>query len=398
MYFVSACGVYLLLRRDWRWLLSWGHLLGLATFAAIVGAWLVPFAVIHWSTVDDIWGGLASDRFTLVGLPRHLVNYPLETLGCLLPWSPLLLPLASPTVRRTLLADRPQMKFVLVALAVTYPSVWLAAGARGRYYMPLYPCLAVLMGLVVERCTAGLARRSERMFWRHFQRGSAIAVSIGGLGVIVAGYVTAKPLAGAAQPPAFLWIWIPSVLATAALLVWASLGENLPRPRIAMLALAAFLGLANTGVLVNARLRGMNDLEPVVADLQQQLPAGKLVSLGRVYHRFAYSYDTPIRQIPWPMSHAELPPDVEYFCFDRRPGDTADLRSTSDGRSSTTTPGTLPFEWEEVACIPCDPMHREVPSRTVVIGRVRRPDDRQPAIAHGDSLRLHEASPPESCP
>ncbi len=240
--------------------------------------------------------------------------------------------------------------------------------------MPLYPCLAVLMGLVVEHCTDGGARRAERMFWRHFQRGTAIAVSLGGGAVVVAGFVSLAPLAGATQPAAFLWVWIPAMMGTAALLAWTSGGESWPRPRIAMLTLAGFLGLANTGVLVNARLRGVNDLKPVVASLQQYVPAGKLVSLGRVYHRFAYSYDAPIRQIPWPTSHAEMPSDVEYFCFDRRPGDTPEVRSTSDGRLSTTTPGTLPFEWEEVACIPCDPMHREVPSRMVVIGRVRRPE------------------------
>ncbi len=127
VYFISACGVYLVLRRDWRWLVCREHLLGIASFAAIIGVWLVPFAVADWSTVDEIWAGLASDRFTLQGLPGHVFNYPLETLGCLLPWSPLLLPLLSPVTRKALFAARPQMAFLLVALAVTYPSVWLAA-------------------------------------------------------------------------------------------------------------------------------------------------------------------------------------------------------------------------------------------------------------------------------
>ena len=74
------------------------------------------------------------------------------------------------------MGDRPQVKFLLVALAVTYPSVWLAAGARGRYFMPLYPCLAVLMGLVVEHCTALGASCADCRVWRRYARGLAVIV------------------------------------------------------------------------------------------------------------------------------------------------------------------------------------------------------------------------------
>jgi hypothetical protein len=36
------------------------------------------------------------------------------------------------------------------------------------------------------------------------------------------------------------------------------------------------------------------------------------------------------------------------------------------------TPGTLPFEWDEVARIECDPVRRKVHDRSVIVGRVRR--------------------------
>ncbi len=139
VYFATACGAYLLLERNWRWLFGWGHALGLACFAAVVGAWFVPFALTDWAAVDDIWAGLAQDRFTLAGLPKHLVSYPIETFGCLLPWSPLLLVLCKPSVFRSVFFHRRQVRFLLVALAVTYPSVWLAAGARGAITCPCIP-------------------------------------------------------------------------------------------------------------------------------------------------------------------------------------------------------------------------------------------------------------------
>jgi hypothetical protein len=111
-----------------------------------------------------------------------------------------------------------------------------------------------------------------------------------------------------------------------------------------------------------------------------------MVSLGRVYHRFAYSYQTPIRQLPWPVEPDDLPQGVTYFCFDRRPGDTPEDRAGNDDRLGAHTPGTLPFAWEKIAEIPCDPVKRAQAQRSVVIGRVRRdvrvaeqPDATRPA-------------------
>lgn len=369
VYFVSVTTVFLLLERNWRWLFCWGHACGAVLFAALVGAWLVPFAIANWGAVDDIWAGLSQDRFTTHKLLEHLVSYPLETLGCLLPWSPLLLALVHPEIRRRIRVAHPEMKFLIVALVVTYPSVWLAAGARGRYYMPLYPCVAVLAGLVVEHCTAQLAIRREWMFWRHFQRLSAIGFGVAALGLVVISLVPWQQVAAVAQSGAFLAAWLPAVLAGVGLLVWASQSEWRPRPQIAVLALGAILALTNSGLLVNVKLRGANDIEPSITEIKQRLADGELVSLGRVYHRFAYSFDEPIRQVDWPLAPADLPVDVEYFCFDRRPGDTDQSRSGSDARVPYSTPGTLPFQWEEVATIHCDPVQRPVHNRTVVIGR-----------------------------
>jgi hypothetical protein len=104
-------------------------------------------------------------------------------------------------------------------------------------------------------------------------------------------------------------------------------------------------------------------LTPAIARLKQQLadPA-QLVSLDRVYHRFAYEYGTPIRQIAWPAAAADVPSHGDYFCFDNRPNDLNQIRALS----------ALPFEWDVMTEIYCDPAHRDVPVRTVVVGRVRR--------------------------
>jgi hypothetical protein len=56
----------------------------------------------------------------------------------------------------------------------------------------------------------------------------------------------------------------------------------------------------------------------------------------------------------------------------RNPGDTAAQRIAGRGRTWTTTPGTLPFAWEEVASI-CVERRIRGGERTVVLGRVLRP-------------------------
>ena len=387
VYFISVCGVYLLLRRDWRWLFSFSHLAGLACFATIVGCWFVPFALSNWTAVDDIWGGLARERFAFQGLAKHIASYPLETFGCLLPWSPLLLLFAKPGICASVMAQRPQVRFLLAALLVTYPSVLLAAGARGRYYMPLYPCLALLIGLAVEQCAAQGASWANRRIWRHYLRGLSIVALGGAVGVVIVSFWPSEKFADARQPLPFVVAWVLMSLATTAVLIWASRSEQSSRPQLAIYTAAGLLGFAYVGVVVNARIQGGNDLTPAITQIREQVPdPSQLVSLGRVYHRFAYCYETPIRQVPWPMAASDLPADVTYFCFDHRPSDTDQWRSTNDGSPSPSTPGTLPFAWDKIAEIPADPVKRGEAHRTVIIGRVRkletatRSDTSRPAL------------------
>jgi 4-amino-4-deoxy-L-arabinose transferase-like glycosyltransferase len=379
VYFGLATGAYLLLRRDWRWLLARGHVVGLACFAMLVGLWLVPFALSNPEAVDDIWTGLARERFSWAGLVGHVAGYPFETLACLLPWSPLLIVFVKPSMRRWLIGNRPQAVFLITAVAVTYPSVWLAAGARGRYFMPMYPCLAILAALVVERCTAAGAELADRLIWRRYLRATAAAILAGACVLAVLNVVGLPRFAELEQPTLFLVVWLAMAALTSGLLFWASLGETSARPQLAVAALAGFLGLSYCGVIVNVRVNSGNDLSPAIADIKQRLPRDvRLVSFNRVYHRFAYSYGVPIEQIAWPATATDVPSDVEYFCYDLLPFffDPPDSSSATDPPGAT---GRLPIEWDRIAEINCDPVKRKDAHSRVVIGRIRRATS--PALA-----------------
>ena len=308
-----------------------------------------------------------------------MAGYPFETLGCLLPWSPLLIVFVKPSMRHWLLANRPQAMFLITAVAVTYPSVWLAAGARGRYFMPMYPCLAILAALVVERCTAAGAEWADRLIWRRYLRASAAAILASGGALLVLNLGGFERFAEVDQPALILAAWSVAAALTAGVLVWASLGENSPRPQIAVAVMAGFLGLSYSVVIVNVRVNSANDLAPVVADIKHRLPRDvRLVSFNRVYHRFAYCYGVPIEQVAWPATAADVPDDVEYFCYDLLPFffDPADSSSATDPPGATAR---LPFEWYRIAEIPCDPVKRKDWHSRVVIGRIQRAA--QPALA-----------------
>ncbi len=131
VYFVGVTSVFLLLRRDWWYLFRLANLGGMLCFVAIVGAWQIPFyRMTDARAVHDIWFALVGDRLSLADLLVHLATYPLETLACVAPWSLLLLELPRRRFRETLGDARPLLVFLLTAVAVTYPSVWLVAGAR----------------------------------------------------------------------------------------------------------------------------------------------------------------------------------------------------------------------------------------------------------------------------
>jgi 4-amino-4-deoxy-L-arabinose transferase-like glycosyltransferase len=371
VYFVAITAAYLALRRDWRYLVGWQFAAGGAVFVAIIAAWQIPF---YWATdvrsVAATWAGLAADRVRLAGLAKHLVAYPLETFACLLPWSPILVALVKRETRALVADQWPLVSFLLVALAVAYPTVWLVAGAQARYFMPLYPLLAVLVGLVIDRCSVAVAGRYPRRAWHQFLLLCGTLV----VAVSIIALIPAQWALGTYQPVWFRLTLVAIVL-TAVWTLWKCYRTSTRGTRLsAVAAIAVFAGLAYGGAMINANAARWNEPSAAVARVKELIgSATPLVSLTAIDHRFAYFYRDPIAELDWPREVGDLPPGVEYFCFMRNPGDTAQRREAGRGRRWTKTPGTLPFAWEEVATLCVERRLRNEPQRIVVLGRVVEP-------------------------
>jgi hypothetical protein len=374
VYYGAITAVYLVLRRDWRFAICWQYAAGALVFAAIVAAWQVPFYMAtDWPTVVATWSGLAADRIHLGGLAKHVLMYPLETFACLLPWSPLLVALLRRETR-TLLADaRPVTTFLFTAILVAYPTVWIAAGARGRYFMPLYPVVAVLIGLLIERFAGAVVGSYPRRAWHQFLLLWGVLIGLGGA-AIGGGVLLPEEWNVALHQPQWFGILFAGLTACASYVLWKCYRVPRLMPFAAVATIAGVVGLAYVGVIVNVNAARWNDPTTTIARFKEHMPVNSaLISLSPIDHRFAYYYQTPIAERDWPLELADLPPGVEYFCFMRYPGDSVELKAAGRGRTWTTTPGTLPFAWKEIASICVERRLRAEPQPTVVLGRVIRP-------------------------
>lgn len=375
VFFAASTIVFLVLRRDWRWLLGPAHLAGLAALAAVFGAWQVPFArlvdpaLVERTHLYTILLRFADTSPAIVA--RHLATYPFEVAACMLPWSALLAGYCNRGLRQGLGCARVPAGFLATSIAVCFVPVWLAPGARGRYFMPLYPACAVLVGIVLEHTLRVAAGDEFRRLWQRF------LVALASVGVLAGVVVFTASLLGEPQrwPLALPLAWAGCYLAATIMLGWL-ICAGAKRPQAVWLSIGAvsaacLLGITYTGVVVEALTSRAEDAQGQVARLREQLPHdARLVSLDIVHHLFRYHYQDPIPLRPWPGGEGSVDPTIDYFCFD---GQThqADL---------------IPFAWEQIAVISCDRNRHESPRERVVVGR-RLSDDGATAVRDGGPRR-----------
>jgi 4-amino-4-deoxy-L-arabinose transferase-like glycosyltransferase len=360
-YFLGSIVVYLILTRQWRQLFSRAHLLGILVGAAVLLAWIIPYAqVMGWSSVPLVWLGDPAIRVNggvrdwLLGETAvHLVKYPLEIVAGTLPWSLLLLLFLYHDCRRAIGAAREQVLFLVVCLAVAFPTCWIPPAGQPRYFAPLYPCLAVLVGLAVECAVRSGLPEGARAGWRRFLV-TAAWLMVGSAIVVVSLAVLGRyvlPLRRFAEPGPVVLIYALASTAAAFLMLRAGSEEGAAPARRAVLALAGFLTFTFTGIGMDWRLRISEHPAEAMKALLEKLPPGQqLISLngfnGHTDSLFAYYHGLPIIA---PQNDGDRSP---YFC----------IMSPGNDRPQ------LPFAWEEVGVVSLDRNHHVVPERVVIVG------------------------------
>ena len=357
IYFFATVCLFLIWQRDWRRLFSWGHLLGLAALAIVMSLWLLPYGLrMGLPATLEIMGGEASDRFHMRDVSKfvkHVLCFPLETFGCMLPWSLLLFGYCRKEIRSAIGPARSHVLYFTIAVVISYPTVWFAIDAMTRYWMPMYPCLCPLIGLVVERTWQTSGSAGSRRWWSLYLGTIGLAL-VAVLGVALAGSAHLLPGSWGLQLPVWQVVLFAGFMSVFLVLLFRNLKRyQEDAVKRAVFALGGCMSVCFAFVFLTVLINRSVTTEASVTKVKQIVADEKLVSLGKVHHLFVFHYQKPVPRIDWPKSEQELPPDVEYFCFD----------------VCCNQHRKIPFAWEPVAVVNCDRTLREAPFDQVIVAR-----------------------------
>jgi len=358
VYFSASVAAFLVVTRQWRYALSWHHAVGIGVFLLILGAWQIPFFLsTSFDAVRYIYFGdvarYGNDN-QLLAIAEHMATYPIKLLFCLLPWSILIASFIGRDIRRATIVVRQPIVFVACAAIITFPSVWLIEGAESRFFMSLYPCFAVMVGVVVQLSIEAAPGDAVRTIWRNFAMIFTAAVPLTALFIAIVSFLD-TPLRAIHQPALFAVAFL-AFGALAGVLLWRTRhARTLQQGVIGITCVAAYVGLLITGVAINVDQRNATDKVAQVARARQAIPAGEMLySLGPVDHGFAYFYRDAIGITPWPEEGEALPAEVEYFVFQAYAPEADDA---------------FAFAWEPIAFVNSLATKSDDASRMVIVAR-----------------------------
>ncbi|HEY0984262.1 ArnT family glycosyltransferase [Schlesneria sp.] len=376
LYFVGATTLFLLATNNWRKIVTWPHILGISVFIVTVGAWQGPFA--WYRGIEDSWNiyfgdvaGRFVDRHWGVFL-GHLVTFPAELLFVrLMPWSLLLLAYGSRRVRQLSGVQREGALFLAICIGFSFISVWLPPGSKVRYYMPLFPCFAALIGIAVDRLAALRPTLDPDNAWTNYVQSMVYLMT--GSAVVVVAVSMLFPAMRIALSVVNALGYAAAALALA-YIAWSSLKDLSERGMgRGVMSIATFLALVEVCLIVTVQERRCEDIAGQLEQLKQSLPAdSQLVSLGPVHHAFAYFYEEPIPIVTIPEGDGD--DDYDYFCL----------------HTCDSDPPELPFEWTQIAVISCDRLKgRDTPKDRVFVGRRVSTDEQLGQTPHEPALPLN---------
>jgi 4-amino-4-deoxy-L-arabinose transferase-like glycosyltransferase len=362
-YFAGPVWVYLILwERQGRMLFRRAHLIGLLAGAMAVAVWQIPFTLAtSFEEGRAIWIAQAANRYSFWDLgvwAKHLGVFPLEVVACTCPWSLALVQLFNRNFWRSVQGIRSEVAFIVLALLVTFPTLWLSPHARGRYFMSLYPVMAVLCGVILEQSALANPGTWMNRGFRQFLWGLSGTGVVGGIAVLAMALgldLGGEPI----QIPLFVAVCFLAVAMGGMAWTITHVRSRAARDiQIAAAGLGIVFGFAYAGPVVSSLIARQPAAEDLLKPIREKLPANEaLVSFGRVTHAFAYYYGEFIPQKSWPLAVDESLP--RYFCC----------------RKVDLARHPLPFAWEPIAEMSFEDDNNPSPGSYVIVAR------RLPAVA-----------------
>jgi 4-amino-4-deoxy-L-arabinose transferase-like glycosyltransferase len=218
----------------------WGALrlpVGLALFAACIAPWWIGKLVTQTAGMrdafisDNLFWYLPQSLAVLAGPPQHLV-------GILFPWVFVLPPAVwqAVTAVRRHAPEREALGFVLAWAVTLLACLGIVEQQRLRYYLPLVPPVALLIGWWAVRITSG-ERAERRMPWRVYAAVAAV------LSLATAVAALARPTWSEARHVAFPTSAVEAgVMAAGLVVMLAALAYGASRRRLRRVFAVACLG------------------------------------------------------------------------------------------------------------------------------------------------------------
>jgi hypothetical protein len=244
------------------------------------------------------------------------VQSPVETIGCTATASVVLVAFLSRRFRQTLGPARPHAIFLFFCIAAGFVPCWISPGGKTRYLMGIYPAVAALSGLAVDRIAQGDLAGWLRATLSWGQR--SLAVSALGAAAVVGWLAWSADgiVYGYWKQPGWLAITFLAVAIAVAWLNWLGPFARGWARCAQAISLAGLLGLLYGGVIINQLMARQSGAETVMAEVKQILPANsRLVSLDPIHHKLVFLYGQPIEMVRW--NEPDRIPPGSYFCFNR---------------------------------------------------------------------------------
>jgi len=254
---------FLIVKKRWRELFSFRHFIGFLGMSLIISGWVAM--MIRSTGIQLLLDTLNKEMLSRgkSGSPldyiEHLLSYPFELFAAMLPFSLLMIPLFSRSIRKIIHSRYGDIyTFTMLTLLANLPIYWFSSKASVRYFMPLFPTALVLSALVFEiymTRVSGLSTRFSEVMKRSVKIGAIILI-------ICCLALTASPLLGLWEnaPPMIIPWFFTLALGIAVLTVSVYVYRlTINDPRKMLLPVIA-------GIMIVARLIYFCDVLPVKAE------------------------------------------------------------------------------------------------------------------------------------
>ncbi len=159
---------WLVINKEWKWLLSWKHVLGIFAYVMVVGGYFywysldndpLPFIVRLFKEASQRTG-LEHDFFNTL---KGLANFPFLLLKVMAPWS-ILIVLSFRKGVFDEIRSSPLLLFCVVFILFNIPLYWITPDHKSRYLYMFYPFFFIILSFLFLNANTVLQKWKSYIF------------------------------------------------------------------------------------------------------------------------------------------------------------------------------------------------------------------------------------------